>query len=177
MARDRSRPPPLVLPSDRSITLQPARPGMARKAKRSRRAPAAKPHRPRARSSRVPAVVPPPPDSPSLDQILRDSLDLARIDRGAPLEAEGVEEDGELTAPAKERPPEVRVVSVGSFVPTGHLVCEGCGRILRWTIPEGPRKELAEVAITSPEGWDVRSLAVSFTGLCPTCRRASAAER
>ncbi len=95
----------------------------------------------------------------------------------APLEAEGVEEDGELTAPVTERPPEVRVVSLGSFVPTGHLVCEGCGRILRWTIPEGPRKELAEVAITSPEGWDVRSLAVSFTGFCPTCRRASAAER
>ena len=150
---------------------------MARKAKRSRRAPPAKAHRPRARSSRVPAVVPPPPDSPSLDQILRDSLDLAEIDREASIGVETEEEDveEELTAPAKERPPEVRVVSVGSFVPTGHLVCEGCGRILRWTIPEGPRKELAEVAITSPEGWDVRSLAVSFTGFCPNCRRASAA--
>ena len=86
-------------------------------------------------------------------------------------EANAVAEAAEPLAP--EPPPEVRVVSVGSFVPTGHLVCEGCGRIVRWAIPETTRKELAELAITSPEGWEVRSLAVSFTGFCPNCRRST----
>ena len=67
--------------------------------------------------------------------------------------------------------PSVRIVSTTSLETTGHLVCDGCGRIVRWRVPELTQRELAEVAISSPEGWAVRSLAVSFTGTCSSCRR------
>lgn len=150
---------------------------MPKKARRARRPPKARTVRaaPDAEGTRAAAAR--GAEDLSLGRSLRASLGLPQVEESDAAGRMEAEEEQEGAAKDEERPPEVRVVSVGSFVPTGHLVCEGCGRIVRWTIPEGPRKELAEVAINSPEGWDVRSLAVSFTGYCPNCRRTSSSRR
>jgi Fe2+ or Zn2+ uptake regulation protein len=81
-----------------------------------------------------------------------------------------VAEEEEEPVPS-EPPPAVRIVSVGDLEATGHLVCEECGRILRWPIPAETQRGLADLAISSPEGWEVRMIAVSFTGTCSLCRR------
>ncbi|MDE1820163.1 MAG: hypothetical protein KGJ23_07530 [Euryarchaeota archaeon] len=143
---------------------------MPKKARGTSRSPGRKRASSRSGVSRSHLPVPATPNETNLGQVLRASLGIPQVEASDPSDLV----EGPVRPETPEKPPEVRVVSVSSFVPTGHLVCEGCGRIVRWTIPEGPRKELAEVAITSPEGWEVRALAVSFTGYCPACRRSSA---
>jgi Fe2+ or Zn2+ uptake regulation protein len=63
------------------------------------------------------------------------------------------------------------------LLPTGHLVCEACGRIARSPIATLTQEDLAEVAAGSPEGWQVRAVSVSFAGTCPNCQRATPQRR
>lgn len=77
----------------------------------------------------------------------------------------------EEVSPAPSEGPAIRVVRVGDLEATGHLVCAECGRIVRWRLPPATQRDLADLALTSPEGWDVHTVAVSFTGTCSFCRR------
>ncbi|MCI4325074.1 MAG: hypothetical protein L3K00_04220 [Thermoplasmata archaeon] len=61
--------------------------------------------------------------------------------------------------------------------PTGHAVCQACGRIVRLALAPTDGPNLEAFLDRRPDGWSAQGISLTITGLCTTCRTGPSAPR